>query len=85
MAQILNHSAPGYAMGAGYASARLSKRKKGSSTPGRTKGPNCKADPSMKGMARHNRGYRWDAAAYSRFCTMKDGTKGGGKGTSQSG
>lgn len=63
-------------MGAGYGSAREAKRRKRSTTAGRTKSANCQATPLQRGMARHGRAYRWSPQAYSEFCQQKDGGMG---------
>ena len=48
---------------------------KGSQTPGKAKGDNCKADPIFKGIAKRNRSYK--CADYIAWYLKKDGTKKG--------
>lgn len=68
---LANTQAPGYGTGAGWKSKK--NKKPSSSTPGIMKGDNCQATPLQKGMAKHNRAYRWDPVAYQSFRQTKTG------------
>jgi len=57
------------AMGS-YRSKILKKRRKGSQTPGKTKGETCKADAMDKFMAKRSRSYKHPL--YAQWCKKVD-------------
>lgn len=61
---------------------RIRKEKKGSKTPGSSKGETCQASPFDKSHAKRNRSYKWDSyeAWKERMDKKRESSPGGARG-----